>query len=381
MKISLPKILNLVSVITLSLFMVAKTASAQVQTVIEIGPAFCSELFTSETSLDPVNALNPSAFALNLPMGTFRFRAPGQFLDFGDGTAQLVGEIYDQNDPARGFYVDIRFTGKIGFSDPSFPPAGSPVLDLTPSAYGVNGGSIEPFTWVYFTAASGSMYGIHDLTGASIAVSDNGPAFQLGEGASNKTLQMGASANLQFNTVTQPYASIVVPTNMNGDLTMTMGFDCAEIGRLSRPGTGEDFQIRTGAFGLRPLGGVGFDKKLSLDGDLVTVEIESPGGTFTNQQIALGVDCFQECNPAPPTAASLPYVYINQNYGGFMVIGAGAGGLIPGPIFLPPSGYTVVASVPPGFSGMNFILQAFCLTPMSDNGIYAASNAHTIKIF
>lgn len=375
MKFSAPVFCKFAIMVAISLLFGASSVRAQP----EVGEISCIELFASETSLDPVHALNPSDFAFSLPLGSYHFRAPGQFMDFGDGSAQLVGEIFDQNDPARGFYIDIRFFGKVSFFEPGFPPAGHPVTDLVPSAYSSMGGSIEPFSWSYFTSISGAMFGIHDLTGAAISVQDNGSAFQIGEGASGRTLQMGGFANLDFTTVSQPLAPITIPGLMNGDLTMTMGNDCAEIGRLNRPGTGEDFRIRTGTFGDRPQGGVGFDKKLSVDGDLVSVKIESIGGTFDNQPIALGVDCYMECTPAPPTAAGLPYVYINQSYGGFMVIGVG--GLIPGPINMPPGGHSIVASVPPGLSGMNFILQAFCLSPMANNGLYAASNGHTIKIF
>ncbi len=344
-----------------------------------IGIGSCIEYCTVETDLDVENSLTPSNFALNLPFGTFYFRAPGQFLDNMDGTAQLVGEVYDQSDPNKGFFLDIRFSGKLQFFDMGFPPAGHPIQGLIPSSYFMAGGPIAPQSWTYFTSAIGGLYGVGDHIGSVIAVSSNGGALQMGEGASNRTLDLGGFVNLDFTTATQPTSGSTFPTNMTGDVTVTFGFDCAALGRLYRPGTGDDFQIRTSTIGSQLTGGVGEDVKISFDGDVAGLIIESPGGTFVNQAIMLGVTCFIECSAAPPTMPLHPEVFINMNYGGLLAIGPG--GLNPATVLLPTGGHTIYATINPGHSGVNFILQAFCLSPAANNGLFASSNAHMIKIF
>lgn len=115
-----------------------------VQAQLNIGIGSCIEYCTVETDLDTGNSLTPSNFALSLPFGTFYFRAPGQFLDNMDGTAQLVGEVYDQTDPNKGFFVDIRFSGKLQFFDIGFPPVGHPIQGLIPASYFMAGGPIAP---------------------------------------------------------------------------------------------------------------------------------------------------------------------------------------------------------------------------------------------
>ena len=348
---------------------------------IEVGAGTCTEYATSETEFDPANAINPSDFALHLPgLGDFQFRHPGQWMeDIFTGTVQLVGEVYHKTNPQQGFYINLKLTGKLNFFSPGFPPAGHPVLNLKPSAYFSGGGSIDPMSWTYFTMISGVMYGRLDYTGASIWVANNTSSLQFGEGASGKSLRTGAFANLDFFVATQPSNGLVLPTFMNGDLTLSMGFTAADLNRLARPGTGDDFGIRTSTQGSPLTGGIGEDVKISFDFDTPSLIIESPNGTFGNLPIALGVNCFIECSPAPPTDPVFPSIFINPNYGGLLAFGPG--GINPNTVILPPGGLIVTGSIDPGMNGTNFILQAFVTSPLANNGLFAASNAHMIKIF
>ncbi len=164
---------------------------------------------TAET--DPA-ATETGGFLLSIPgVGNdFVLFGDGQFVERPDGTARLSAFVHRQIALDRELFVQLEFAGRLGPSDVGYPPAGSPVVTLHPSAY-VPTGSIDPATWAYYTQVTGSMTGLRTYDGARITVANQGAA-QLGAGASNKNVQPGLALDLDLTVVQQPVIGSIVPT-------------------------------------------------------------------------------------------------------------------------------------------------------------------------
>ncbi len=129
----------------------------------------------------------------------FIFDPKASWTENSDGTARLLGQAIDRNDPAKTFDIDIIFSGRTDAVG-----AGSPKKELLPNAYVDGGGPIDPATWHYYTSLSGTLTGGGDFDGAVITVVRTGPAFQVGYGANNKNANNGASGWLECNILSQP---------------------------------------------------------------------------------------------------------------------------------------------------------------------------------
>jgi hypothetical protein len=98
-------------------------------------------------------------------------------------------------------------------------------------------------------------------------------------------------------------------------------------------------------------------------GDLVSVSVTSPGGSFASDLALLASEVWL---PPNPPISVLPDLQISL---GFSVVtvwgGVGAG-----------QGFGAV--IPPGLGGLALRMQAFCLTPVAENGAFAASAARDV---
>ena len=140
-----------------------------------------------------------------------------------DGTAHLYGTIFEMHTGGTGgsvLEVDILFSGRTDTA-----PDGSPKLELWPEAYTDMGGPVDPSTWYYYTAASGTLSGYKtaaELEHISLTVNGlTGPAFQMGYGANGKNTELGGSGwfliegSMTSQGQTTPIAEFVGDINMS----------------------------------------------------------------------------------------------------------------------------------------------------------------------
>lgn len=180
---------------------------------------------------DPAVAKHSGGHAFWFPdIGTdFVFVSGGRFSETSQGTARLTGVVARESNPDQGFLVDLQFGGRVSPGANNHPPSGSPKLELQSSSYASNGGPIDPSAWHYYETLDGSLVGIRDYEGAAYALTRRGPAFQVGLGASGKSLEYGGASWLEADLLSQPSSGPLLPTKMsNGDLNVTIEGECTD---------------------------------------------------------------------------------------------------------------------------------------------------------
>lgn len=144
--------------------------------------------------------------ALWLPgVGTdFVFEDGATFVEYDNGTAKLVGVAESLSDSDKRLDVELCYSERISPGAENHPPADSPKLELKSEAYSENGGPVDTSLWHYYAVLEGTVKGLDDLEGLELELSDRGPAFQVGIGASGKNVLFGASGWLDYVVVSQP---------------------------------------------------------------------------------------------------------------------------------------------------------------------------------
>ncbi|HET7843266.1 MAG TPA: hypothetical protein VFL14_03885, partial [Xanthomonadales bacterium] len=168
---------------------------------------------TAIAALADTFATETGGFVLDIPgiAGDFVTFSDGALDVRPDGTARLTVFLQRRTAIDREFMAVLELAGPVTPSDPSYPPAGSPVLTLQPSAY-APAGPVDPTTYVYWTQVTGTLTGLRAFAGAQITATNLGAA-QLGLGASNKNVRNGLAVDLAL-TVVQPPA--VGPLSIGG---------------------------------------------------------------------------------------------------------------------------------------------------------------------
>ncbi len=115
--------------------------------------------------------------------------SPGLLTELDDGTARIEGTVFSISQPGSGFTIDLLLEGRT-----TSAPAGSPKKELIDEAYTEHGGPIDPATWYFYESFTGTLTGVGDSAGIVYAITQRGPAFQIGMGASGKNLDLGAAA-------------------------------------------------------------------------------------------------------------------------------------------------------------------------------------------
>jgi hypothetical protein len=146
---------------------------------------------------------------------TFAVSEPGQFIEYGDGTALFTGTTRSLTNMSSGFTVNVSLSGRR-----TTPPSGSPLLELDPQAYVDRGGPIDPSTWYYYTAFTGTLTGFGIWEGAVVRVVRYGPAFQVGVGANGKNQTFGASAWFTWTVIEQPDRGDFPESSGQGDFNL-----------------------------------------------------------------------------------------------------------------------------------------------------------------
>ena len=151
------------------------------------------------------------------------FSPAGSFVENLNDTANLTGHVESTLHPGYGFNVNVTFTGF------TTSPCGMPMDELEPSCYKPSG-PVDPSTWHFYTGASGTLTGTGNYAGAVVNIFPAGGmgCFQVGDGASGKNVQYGASGWFDYTIMSQP-------TNpafqlQQGGRTADFNFNCSPPG-------------------------------------------------------------------------------------------------------------------------------------------------------
>ncbi len=131
------------------------------------------------------------------------FADGAQLVENSDGTATLTGTLYPAGDTTRGFDAIVWLTHHTMTA-----PGGSPIEDLRNTAYSPSG-SIDSSTWYYYDCYNASLEGIGAWVGADINLSDDGIAFQVGDGANGRNAERGASGWMTWSVASLPTSTSV----------------------------------------------------------------------------------------------------------------------------------------------------------------------------
>ncbi len=161
------------------------------------------------------------------------FEAGAKFCDNADGTASLIGTIYQYGyDAVNGVSKSNRkFDINVNFTNRAFtPPTGSPYLD--PAL------TVNTSNWYYYSMTSGTFTGKGALLGGVLNITQQGPAFQVGTGADQQpgdenlngasgwfkwTIASQPSNGLTFKAYTNPCAGNGFPTGCTqGDINIKL---------------------------------------------------------------------------------------------------------------------------------------------------------------
>lgn len=164
-------------------------------------------------------AAEPDGFAVET--GSYLLAIPGvdedfvvfadsQLLTRSNGTARFSAVVQRSSALDREFSLELEFSGYLAPGSPGYPPAGGPVLGLAPNAY-APAGPVDPNTFTYYTAVSGSLTGLRSFAGASVQLSGAGPA-QFGSGANNKNVLSGFAVDLNLQVLQPPLVGALAPT-------------------------------------------------------------------------------------------------------------------------------------------------------------------------
>lgn len=104
-------------------------------------------------------------------------------------------------------------------------------------------------------------------------------------------------------------------------------------------------------------------------GDLVAVFLASPGGALAGDFALVAAELWTQPNP-PPGPPALPELHLPLSAAWVAVYATGVGA----------TGRTVSAVLPPGLAGFAIRMQAFCLSPAANNGVFAATAARDLVL-
>jgi len=173
---------------------------------------------------DPLLSVVPGGVMLSLPglFTDFVISGGGQFVELSDGTARLTSRVFSTSSLYSAFLVDIEFSSKVSPGAPSYPPVGTPDLQMLPSAY-VPTGTVDPATFHFYTAATGTLTGVRNYDGAVLGLQLSGAAAQLGVGANNRNGELGMIASFTVSVIQQPLAPL--PPLTTAQLTLNLPTD------------------------------------------------------------------------------------------------------------------------------------------------------------
>ena len=155
----------------------------------------------------------PAGRAFTLPgiANDYVFVPDGVFREQADGTASIQGTLASLSDLADSWDLVLNLTGRIDPGESNYPPAGSPVLQMLPTAYAAGGGTLDPSHWHYYTTATGTLTGKRLNAGGIIDLTAT-TALQVGGGANQTNSYFGFYAAFTPAVATQPTGRMLTPT-------------------------------------------------------------------------------------------------------------------------------------------------------------------------
>lgn len=156
------------------------------------------------TSPDPTVSTTQGSYALSLPHvgDDFVLEDGASFEEYGNGSARLSGTVYRKSDPSAAYTMIVALTGRV-----TSPPSQSPVLELKPSAYTSQGGTIDPSSWYYYKTFEGTLFGKHALSGETILIGDTRRAMQIGDGANGRDTSLGGGGSFAYDSATSRHTA------------------------------------------------------------------------------------------------------------------------------------------------------------------------------
>ena len=168
--------------------------------------------------VDPSRSNLVSGRAMVIPgvADDYVFVPAGQFTELANGTAIVTGTLARPSLLEDSWTVALQLSGRIDAGQANHPPVGSPVLQMLPSAYLANGGTMDPSCWHYYASVTGTLTGNGLNAGGSISLTQS-VATQVGGGANQTNTYFGFYGAFVPTVVTQPTGHTVAIT---GDIEL-----------------------------------------------------------------------------------------------------------------------------------------------------------------
>ncbi len=141
----------------------------------------------------------------------YLFVPAGSFTEYSDGHAEVRGTLARISHLEDAWDVALDFTSRLDPGEANYPPSGSPVLQLLPSAYLSGGGFVDPAHWRYYRVASGTLTGRKLNEGGVVTLSNN-IAVQVGDGVNQANAYIGYYGTFTANVASQPTARTIAVT-------------------------------------------------------------------------------------------------------------------------------------------------------------------------
>lgn len=150
------------------------------------------------------------------------------------------------------------------------------------------------------------------------------------------------------------------------------------IGNAPYPGSNDDLDLTTGINGAPN----GVDVKMAAGGDALIVDVESPGAAFEFFPYTLWVQVIPTAGGVSDLGfIGLPDVYLDSTLPLVELVGA-ANSSVLGLFLIAPGGTTHAFGLPVVLDGLgqSLVFQSFVASGTANNGIYAITDAHEIRI-
>jgi len=201
---------------------------------------------------DPTFLRTPTgaAFTLSGVADELVFVTAGEFVEFADGSAQLIGVIISATEPNRRFRIELDFTDETGPDFADYPPPGVPMLELEPHAYADAGGPVVPGEWHAFRSVRGTLSGMGECAGAVYEITNTSP-MQKGFGANGRNVGLGLAGSFHASLVHEA-EGVWFPEWVEGALHLdlegvsTHALRAAGARALWLPGFGDDLVLVSG---------------------------------------------------------------------------------------------------------------------------------------
>ena len=163
--------------------------------------------------VDATRTTMPYGRAMSLPgvADDYLFVPAGEFTEYDDGHAELNGSLARLSQLDDAWNITLNLTNRLDPGEAAYPPAGSPVLQMLPTAYTSNGGTLDPGHWHYYQTATGTLTGTGINAGGSIALT-NSTAVQYGGGANQTNTYYGWYGAFSANITAQPTGRAIAVT-------------------------------------------------------------------------------------------------------------------------------------------------------------------------